>query len=114
MISTLKNLCISLLESHPYGYAFGLKVLESSSVFLPHEADFYGIPLATGPLKSGLFLDVGANRGHSALGFNKIMLGGKLVSIEANPIHASGYSILRQAFISDYYINAADAISAER
>lgn len=114
MIGRLKNFGVSVLEKHPYGYALGLKILESSSIFLPHESDFYGIPLVASHMKGGLFLDVGANRGHSALGFNKIMPGWKVISIEANPLHEARLRSLKaKGQITDYHIIAADKKSGD-
>jgi hypothetical protein len=88
MIGRLKEKAVSLMEKHPYGYVLGLAILESNSFFLPHESDFYGMPLVSS-YRNGLFLDLGANRGHSALGFHKIMPGWRTLSIEANPLHKS-------------------------
>lgn len=113
MIGRLKEIAVSVLERHPYGYALGLAILESNSFFLPHEADFYGAPLVANGA-SGLFLDVGANRGHSALGFHKVMPGWRTLSIEANPLHEARLENLkrRHAFF-DYRIAAADQVSGK-
>lgn len=112
---SLKNLAISMLEKHPYGYAFGVAVMESSSVFLPHESDFYAMPLVARSKKPGLFLDIGANRGHSALGFCKIMPGWRAISIEANPLHQPRLEKLKQRKkLFDYHIVAADHQSGNK
>jgi FkbM family methyltransferase len=111
----LKNLAISLLEKHPYGYAFGLAVMESSSLFLPHESDFYAMPLVARSAQPGLFLDVGANRGHSALGFCKVMPGWRAISIEANPLHQPRLEKLKKSKkLFDYHIVAADHHSGKK
>jgi len=113
MIGRFKEKTISLLEKHPYGYALGLAILESNSIFLPHESDFHGMPLVAGN-RTGLFLDLGANRGHSALGFHKIMPGWRIFSIEANPLHKSRLESLKQRHsFFDYRIAAADRVSGQ-
>jgi FkbM family methyltransferase len=111
MLSRLKSLAVSVLERHPYGYALGLAILESSDFFLPHEPDFFAMPLVMRKT-TGLFLDIGANRGHSALGFHKVMPGWRTLSIEANPLHEARLKALkeRNAFF-DYRIAAADRCS---
>ena len=113
MIGWLKEKTVSLLEKHPYGYALGLAVLESNSSFLPHETDFYGMPLVAN-VPTGLFLDVGANRGHSALGFHKIMPGWRIFSIEANELHRRRLENLKRKYsFFDYRIAAADCVSGQ-
>jgi FkbM family methyltransferase len=113
MIKRLKQFAVSILERHPYGYALGLAILESHAFFLPHEADFYAMPLVARS-GSGLFLDIGANRGHSALSFQKIMPGWQTLSIEANPLHEARLEDLKQRhkFFS-YHIAAADRVSGK-
>lgn len=113
VLGTLKKLAVNVLERHPYGYATGLAIMESSSAFLPHEVDFLGMPLLS-TAATGLFLDVGANRGHSALGFKKVMPGWITLSIEANPIHEARLSALKARHdFFDYRIAAADRTSGE-
>lgn len=112
MIGSLKNLAVSLLERHPYGYALGLALMESTTFFLPHENDFYAMPLVADPSKSALFLDIGANRGHSALGFSKMMPGWRTISIEANPLHRARLESLKnRKKLFDYHIAAADTVT---
>ncbi len=114
MLGKLKELAVTVLEKHPYGYALGLAIMESNAAFLPHEGDFYGMPLVS-EKQNGLFLDVGANRGHSSLGFHKIMPGWRTLSIEANPIHAQRLESLKKRHeYFDYKIAAADAVSGEQ
>lgn len=54
--------------------------------FLPHHKDYYGFRHLA-PSKHGLFLDVGANDGISALGFRQINKNYHIVSIEPNQTH---------------------------
>jgi FkbM family methyltransferase len=50
----------------------------------PHEEDFAAFAKIE---RSGIFLDVGANTGTSALSFRALRRGTPIVSIEANPFH---------------------------
>ena len=109
----LKQVAVSTLERHPYGYAVGLAISESHALFLPHEPDFFGVPLVAHG-GSGLFLDVGANRGHSALGFHKVMPGWRTFSVEANPLHQARLEHLKQRHrFFEYRIAAADRESGK-
>ena len=87
MLGWLRSRVVSVLESHPYGYALGVEIVTATDLFLPHDPDYHGFrPLAaTRPI--GLFLDLGANRGHSARGFAKLVPGWDVLSVEPNPLH---------------------------
>jgi FkbM family methyltransferase len=54
-------------------------------VFLPHDTDFWGFALL--PRRDGIFLDVGANDGISALSFRVVDATTPILSIEPNPYH---------------------------
>lgn len=111
MIERLKRAAVSVLESHPLGYWLGVSLVSSTDLFLPHEPDYWGFRhLATKP--QGVFLDLGANRGHSARGFAKIVKHWKIVSVEANPMHERVLSRLKQRRKNfDYRIAAIDSKS---
>ncbi len=112
MLRLMKQSAISILEGHPYGYAIGLAIMESSEFFLPHETDFYAMPLVAKNAESGLFLDIGANRGHSALGFKKLLPSWDVISIEANPLHRKRLEKLKaRGKLTDFHIVAADYVS---
>ena len=110
----LKDRIAGLLEQHPFGYAFGVWLATSTDLFLPHERDYYAFRILARGRQTGLFLDVGANRGHSARGFAKLVPGWRVLSIEANPLHERPLRAL--AASSDrfsYRIAAADATSGK-
>src|SRR5690349_3822915 len=52
---------------------------------LPHEKDYFGLKLLL-PEGDGLFLDIGANDGVSALSFRRINSTYAIFSVEPNPI----------------------------
>lgn len=87
MLRWLRSRAISLLESHPYGYALGVQLVTTTDLFLPHEQDYHGFKPLAAHRRTGLFLDLGANRGHSARGFAKLVPGWDVLSVEANPLH---------------------------
>jgi hypothetical protein len=60
MLKWLRSRAGSLLESHPYGYALGVRLVTATDLFLPHEPDYYGFRHLAGDCRTGLFLDLGA------------------------------------------------------
>ena len=92
----LRSRAISLLESHPYGYALGVRLVTATDLFLPHDQDYYGFRYLAGDRRIGLFLDLGANRGHSARGFAKLVPGWDVLSVEPNPLHETHLHRLSQ------------------
>jgi len=74
---------------------------------LPHEKSYHAFKhLASG--KDGLFLDVGANNGLSALGFRRINRDYRIFSIEANRYHEPSLSKLKKTMMKfDYLIAGA-------
>lgn len=80
---------------------------------LPHEKSYYGFKhLAT--RKDGLFLDVGANNGLSALGFRHLVPHYRILSIEANRFHEPSLRRLKRKLRGfDYVITAAGHENSE-
>lgn len=87
MFKWLRSRGVSLLESHPYGYAVGVRLVTMTDLFLPHDQDYHGFRYLAADRRTGLFLDLGANRGHSARGFAKLVPGWDVLSVEPNPLH---------------------------
>ena len=75
------------LASRPALYLGGRRVMEllRFAARRPHERDFAVFGLF--PERTGLFLDVGANSGASALSFRLFNKRSPILSIEANPAH---------------------------
>jgi FkbM family methyltransferase len=111
LFQQVKNVAASFLETHPLGYWAGVSLVSSSDLFLPHEPDYWGFhQLAT--RKRGVFLDLGANRGHSARAFAKIVGGWRIVSVDANPMHERALSRLKRRLPDfEYRIAAIDSQS---
>lgn len=86
IVRMLKSSVASLLEAHPIGYWLGVKCLTTTRLLLPHEDDYHAFPLLAGAFP-GSFLDLGANQGHSARAFFKLVKGRAAFSVEANPFH---------------------------
>lgn len=87
MLSWLRSRAVAFLESHPYGYALGVQLVTATDLFLPHDQDYHGFRTLAAGRPAGLFLDLGANRGHSARGFAKLVPGWNVLSVEPNPLH---------------------------
>lgn len=96
MLGWLRSRIISLLESHPYGYALGVQIVTATDLFLPHDPDYRGFRSLAAGRPAGLFLDLGANRGHSARGFAKLVPGWDVLSVEPNPLHEPSLRRLAQ------------------
>jgi FkbM family methyltransferase len=96
-LKILKDIAIKALESHPFGYRVGVFILDNTDLFLPHEPDYHGFSLIASRGFSGekLILDLGANRGHSARAFMKLLPGWRALSFEANPIHKARLEAIR-------------------
>ncbi len=75
-----------LLLGHPAAYRAARRafMLGRFVVRRPHDADFAGFGLLSG---DGLFLDVGANAGASAMSFRLYKPKNPILSIEPSPIH---------------------------
>lgn len=86
---------------------FGHKISLYIPFFLPHHKDYYGfkhLTTATG----GLFVDVGANDGISALGFRQVNKSYHILSIEPNQNHEPAlYAVKRRMKRFDYKIVGA-------
>jgi len=114
----LKGRAASMLERHPLGYAIGGFLLERCDFLLPHEADYFGFPVlaACGVLGDGVALDLGANRGHSARAFLRLVPDLKVHSIEANPLHAACLARIQHRWKPrfSYAINAVSDFSGNQ
>lgn len=86
---SLKKTATKILESHPLGYALGVELLARFDFLLPHEADYWGFSeiISRGFGRHKLILDLGANCGHSARAFLKLLPRWNVFSFEANEFH---------------------------
>lgn len=96
-----------LANSHPYWWFIGWNIIPKLSFFLPHEKVYYAFRHFA-KKDTGLFLDVGANNGMSALGFHKLIPHYNIMSIEANPQHIFALEKLKSKMSNfDFKIVAA-------
>ena len=107
LLLDLKYYVGSCLELHPYSYSLTKKLLHRVPFFLPHDKSYLGFRHFI-ENKPGLFLDIGANDGISALSFRKINKTYSIFSIEANPSHEVSLQKLKHRIKKyDYLITAA-------
>jgi FkbM family methyltransferase len=92
-----------------YLYSLTKKLFHTLPFMLPHERDYYGLQLLLKDSSSGgLFLDVGANDGVSALSFRKINSNCAIYSLEPNPMHRRSLERLKKRLQKfDYQLCAA-------
>lgn len=107
MLRRLKYTLGAIVTKHPYFWYLAWKITPHLKFLLPHEKSYYGFRhLAKSG--DGLFLDVGANNGLSALGFRHLIPQYRILSIEANRFHEPSLSRLKQKLKGfDYLISAA-------
>lgn len=107
-ITPLKSRLKPLLLRHPRAYAASRRayVLARFLARRSHEPDF--AVFGRYPERTGLFLDVGANSGLSALSFRVHNRRSPILSIEPNPAHEPDLRLLRRLLRRfDYRIMAA-------
>lgn len=95
MIDALKWAAIRCIDSHPMFYTGAKRLVHYLPFLLPHEKSFYGLMHFTND-GDGLFLDVGANDGISALSFRRINQTYTIFSIEPNELHLDSLNRLKK------------------
>ncbi len=75
-----------LLRYNPYTGFIGRKLFQYIPFFLPHDKSYYGFVHLVHE-GDGLFLDVGANDGISAIGFRHVHSDYRILSLEPNLCH---------------------------
>lgn len=102
-----------IAEKHPLTIFLSEFFLTSMPILLPHDNDYYGFCLLANK-KHGLFLDVGANDGRSALSFHKLKKDWSIFSIEANPVHRSKFNKIKSSIPKlDFIIRAASNVTGK-
>ena len=113
LLHKLKNTVGGIVNRHPYFWYAAWSLLPRLRFLLPHEKSYYAFRHLA-KQDGGLFLDVGANNGLSALGFRRLVSQYKIFSIEANRIHENSLRRLKQKLKNfDYLIAAAGAEDLE-
>ena len=96
-----------IVERHPYSYFIVKKAFHMFPFLLPHDKNVFGLRNVIHE-GQGLFLDVGANDGVSALSFRKINKTYRIVSIEPNMYHANSLRRVKRKIADfDFMITAA-------
>jgi FkbM family methyltransferase len=75
-----------LANSHPYTWYLGWQAVWHLRFLLPHEQGFNALRHFVAIRPEGLFLDVGANNGISALSLRRFSTRYRILSIEPNPL----------------------------
>lgn len=111
VLTSLKQASARVATSNIWLYAFVRLYLCRLRLFLPHEADYAAVKLL--PIGDGLFLDVGANDGLSALSFRVFNKTARILSIEPNPHHVPALEKLKRRLrFFDYMIVGAGAVES--
>ncbi len=84
-----------LLRYNPYTGFIGRRLFQYIPFFLPHDKSYYGFAHLVHE-GDGLFLDVGANDGISAIGFRHVHSDYRILSIEPNLCHEAHLKNLKK------------------
>ena len=95
MITNIKPYLSRFVTKSPYVWNIAWKCINTFSFLLPHDNSYWALKHFSSVGK-GLFLDVGANTGVSALSFRKINKNIPVLSIEPNSIHYDSLSKLEK------------------
>jgi len=102
------------LRCNPTSEFIGRKLFRFFPFLLPHDKSYWGF-LYFVEKREGLFLDIGANDGISALGFRRIHPPYRILSIEPNYCHAYALKRLKTKHLDrfDYKIIGAGRMSGQ-
>lgn len=79
------EICARLAEVHPYVWKLAWEVVHRLSFLLPHDQSYHALRHFIAARPEGLFLDIGANDGISALSFRKFNKYYRILALEPNP-----------------------------
>ena len=109
----LKYLMAGVVNSHPYIWSIAWRLMPHLPFLLPHEMSYYAFKHLASE-EDGLFLDVGANNGLSALGFRRLIPHYRIFSIEANRHHEPALNKLKCKLDKfDYVITGAGHVRSQ-
>jgi FkbM family methyltransferase len=109
----IKHVLGGVVNRHPYLWYAAWWLTPRIPMLLPHEKNYYGFKHLA-KKDAGLFLDVGANNGLSALGFRRLVPHYRIFSVEANQLHEKSLRKLKTKLNGfDYVIAAAGAEASE-
>lgn len=103
-----------VVNRHPVIQYLAWRVIPHLPFLLPHDKTYLGFRHLVVKGKRGMFLDVGANVGISAMGFRRINSDYRILSIEPNPALETRLAALKQQLGQyDYMMVAAGRGHAE-
>ncbi len=93
----MMSLAGRIAELHPRIWQFGWGAVHRFRFLLPHDPSFYALRHFIRAAPGGLFLDIGANDGISALSFRTFDLSYRIFSLEPNPLLESKLQEIKQS-----------------
>jgi FkbM family methyltransferase len=113
---SLKRIVTDVLKRHPYGSLLGVTILDRFDALLPHDPSYFGFArfAQAYDFVPKVILDIGANRGHSARGFLKILPGWQVISFEANGIHEARLAAIQARHQGRFTYHIAAVTDASR
>src|SRR5262245_34578145 len=78
--------CAGLAQRHPYLWKFAWETIHRLPILLPHDKSYRALRHFIALKPEGLFLDIGANDGISALSFRRFSKNYRILSLEPNPL----------------------------
>ncbi len=85
-LTSILDFCTRLANSHPYTWYLGWQAVWHLRFLLPHEQSFNALRHFIAIKPEGMFLDIGANNGISALSLRHFSTRYRILSIEPNPL----------------------------
>jgi FkbM family methyltransferase len=111
-IDRFKFWTVGHVKRHPALWPLFWELGRKAPFLLPHDKSYYGFRHFAKP-GGGLFLDVGANNGITALGIHKVLPEYAIFSVEADPVHRPALERARRRIAGFEYriVGASDAAS---
>lgn len=103
LLNKLMKLAKEAALMHPVFWVIAWKGVQKVPFLLPHDKSFFALKHFLNA-DGGLFLDVGANDGISALSFRRISQKYRILSLEANKIHARSLERLKRNLAGFDYV----------
>jgi FkbM family methyltransferase len=88
--SAVETRLARFVEQNPYLWKASWELVKRIPVLLPHDKSYNAFRHFVKAVPQGLFLDVGANDGITALGFRKFSTTYRILSLEPNPLLEPG------------------------
>jgi FkbM family methyltransferase len=106
------HFCAQQLQRHPYSWKLAWEAVHRIPFLLPHDKSYHALRHFVVLRPEGLFLDIGANDGISALSFRRFSKSYRILSLEPNVLLEPALKRLKRADPHfDYKIVAAGSAS---